>query len=262
MKLVHKKVDRNGEGSVKLVATESEDMYDLYNLIGAGSIVKATTIRKVQRQTATGSSESERMKITLTIEVADVEFDSQGLQLRLKGQNIVENEHVKVGAFHTIEVELNRPFELFKHNWDKIDLEMLERACEPSAKADVAALLMQPGLAHLFVLSDSLSTVMARVETNIPRKGLNGLLNRDRAIEKFFEAVYRGITEKLNLDTIKVLIIASPGFTKDEFFKYMNEEAARRDDKNVLRIKSRTVLAHSSSGYKQDIHEVWKSIPS
>lgn len=256
MKLIFKDIDRHGEGSIKLTATEEEDMWHLYNLITVGCRVKATTIRKVQRESATGSSESERRKITLEIVVDDVDFDAPGLQLRLKGRNILENEHVKIGAFHTIEIELNRPFVVTKKLWDEIDLERIHTACEPSAGADVAAIVMQEGLAHVFTLSNSLSTVCARIETNIPRKGINSVMNRDKAMDKFFEQLYRAMLEKLDFEKLKVIILASPGFVKDQFFKFAMDEANRRDDRLVIKARSSFILAHSSSGHKLAVQEV------
>lgn len=37
-----------------------------------------------------------------------------GAQIRLKGKNLTENEHVKLGAYHTLELELQRAFTLHK----------------------------------------------------------------------------------------------------------------------------------------------------
>ncbi|KAJ8904878.1 hypothetical protein NDN08_001392 [Rhodosorus marinus] len=256
MRIVHKSIAKDGEGRVKLIATEAEDLWHLYNLIDVGNFVKATTIRKVQRETDTGSSESERLKIVLTIEVAEVDFDSQGLQLRIKGRNVVENSHVKVGAFHTIEVELHRSFELTKSKWDVIDLDRLTTASEPTAGADVAAVVMQEGLANVCVLSNSLSRFVARVESNIPRKAAGAAFNKDKSKSKFFDLVYRAIKDKLKLDELKVVILASPGYVKDEFFKYMNAEAVRTDEKSMIKIKPKCILAHSSSGHKHALHEV------
>jgi protein pelota len=34
--------------------------------------------------------------------------------LRVRGKNITENDHVKIGQFHTLELELKRPFVLRK----------------------------------------------------------------------------------------------------------------------------------------------------
>ncbi len=52
--------------------------------------------RKVVTETATGSTISQRVKTTLTVEVANIEFDTQGGTIHVKGKNAVENKHVKV----------------------------------------------------------------------------------------------------------------------------------------------------------------------
>lgn len=55
--------------------------------------------RKVQNESATGSSTSHRVRTTLTVNVESVDFDTQACLLRLKGRNIEENEYVKVSSF-------------------------------------------------------------------------------------------------------------------------------------------------------------------
>lgn len=95
MKLVHKSIDR-GVGLVVLVPEYPEDMWHLYNLIRVGDNVQSTTIRKVQTESATGSSTSSRVRTTLKIHVETIDLDTMGGMLRLKGKNIEENPYVKV----------------------------------------------------------------------------------------------------------------------------------------------------------------------
>ena len=72
--------------------------------------------------------------------------------LRLKGRNIEENPHVKMGAYHTIDLELHKKFTLQKPLWDSVHLERIELATDPGRSADVAALIMAEGSA--LVVSD------------------------------------------------------------------------------------------------------------
>ena len=58
-----------------------------------------------------------------------------------------DTEFVKAGAYHTIEIEPNRPFEVTKQIWDALDLERIQQACDPAASADLAVLLITVGLA-------------------------------------------------------------------------------------------------------------------
>ena len=63
------------------------------------------------------------MKVTLTISVESVEFDKEQCALRINGRNIEENEHVKRGQYHTIEIELSQPFWIMKDCWDHVFLD-------------------------------------------------------------------------------------------------------------------------------------------
>lgn len=141
MKLLARNFVTGGPGSVKMVPEEGEDLWHAYNLIREGDQITATTFRKVQRDSGTGT-ESEKVKLKLTVSVESVEYDAEGQQIRLKGKNMTESEHVKLGAYHTIELELQRAFQLVKAEWDSIDSERIRTACDPAASADLAVLLI------------------------------------------------------------------------------------------------------------------------
>lgn len=55
----------------------AEDMWHVYNLVREGDRVTATTFRKVSKDAAAGS-ESERIKLKLTVKVEGIEFDPEG----------------------------------------------------------------------------------------------------------------------------------------------------------------------------------------
>ncbi len=241
---------------MKLEATDGEDMWHLYNILAVGDVLRAATIRKVQSESSTGSSQSERVKMVLTIEVCSVSYDALGSAIRVKGKNIVENPHVKIGAFHTIELEPHRAFTIGKQEWDSLYLERLDLAINPATDADLAAIVMHEGLAHVLLVSRSLTLTRARVETSIPRKGKNALYNRDSAMTKFFDAVMQALTQHIDLSAIKVLLIASPGYVKDEFYKHMFVQAARQDIREIIDNKRKMVLCHASSGHRHAFHEV------
>jgi protein pelota len=54
----------------------------------------------------------------------------------------------------------------------------------------------------------------------------------------------------IDFEVVQCAVIASPGFTKDQFRDYMHLEAARRDLRLIIENKQRIVLAHAPSGYK------------
>jgi protein pelota len=191
MKLLHKELDKDGEGTVTIVPEEAEDMFCVYNLLQQGDSLKSSTIRKVQKESTTGSSTSEKLKITLTVAVEAVQFDPDSGMLRVKGRNIAENEFVKMNAYHTIDLEPNRKFTLKKVCWDVVAMEMLDEACDPKNKADIGAVVMAEGLANVVLMTSSMSLVRAKIEAGIPRKRGAAMAHgaHDKAMEKFFESV-------------------------------------------------------------------------
>ena len=64
------------------------------------------------------------------------------MEIRLNGTNQTPSEHIKLGAHHTLEVELHRPFTVHKDGWDKLDLLRVRQATNPAATADLAVLLI------------------------------------------------------------------------------------------------------------------------
>jgi len=161
-------------------------------------------LRKVQQSSNTGSVKSERVRLSLTINVEDIHFEAEAGVLRLKGTNVSENPHVKVcipsllwswcyssawivgsfthsscfssrvveqlGAYHTIDLEMNRKFTLHKFEWDAVARERLEVATNPARTADVAAVIMAEGLAQVCLITSSMTIVRQRIESSIPRK--------------------------------------------------------------------------------------------
>ena len=67
---------------------------------------------------------------------------SKGQEIRLSGRNLTENEHVKLGAHHTLQLEPNRTFQLHKAAWDGLDLARIREACDPAVSADLAVVLI------------------------------------------------------------------------------------------------------------------------
>uniref|UniRef100_A0A4W5M683 Protein pelota homolog n=1 Tax=Hucho hucho TaxID=62062 RepID=A0A4W5M683_9TELE len=256
MKLLHKDIEKDNAGQVTLMPEEAEDMWHTYNLLQIGDSLMASTIRKVQTESSTGSVGSSRVRTTLCVCVDTIDFDSQACQLRVKGTNIQENQYVKMGAYHTIELELNRKFTLAKKIWDSVVLDRIEQACDPTQKADVAAVVMQEGLANLVLVTPAMTLLRAKVEVTIPRKRRGSCTQHEKALDRFYEAVMQGILRHINFDVVKCILVASPGFVKDQFMAYLFREAVRQDSKILLENRPKFMLVHSSSGHKYSLKEI------
>ena len=257
MKILKKNISaKDGSGTVLLRPDTDEDMWAAYNLIQIGDLVRCTTVRKVVKESNTGSTTSSKKRLMLTINVSKIDFDTDVLQVRLSGTTQSENEHVRMGAFHTLTLEQNQNFSIEKNCWDQIYLDTLEEAANPERQAEICAVVLQLGLAHVCLVSGSLTITKGRIEQNIPKKR-TGSSQQQKAINRFFEAVYQSIQRNIDYSKIKVVLLASPGFVKDDFFQYMNTEAVRREDRDFFHNKHKFVLCKASSGHKHALDEVF-----
>lgn len=161
-----------------------------------------------------------------------------------------------MGAYHTIDLELNRKFEITKREWDSIDLERVDMACDVTQNADVAAIVMQEGIAHICLITSNMTIVRSKIDVAIPKKRKNQTSQHEKGLAKFYDAVMTGILRHVNFDVVKCILIASPAFVKDAYYEYMIQQAVKTDNKVILDNKSKFMLVHASSGFKHSLKEV------
>lgn len=256
MKLVRKSIEKDRSGYVTLYPEEAEDMWHVYNLLLVGDQLRAQTIRRVVTESATGSTDSSRIRMTLTLTVDKIDFDVQGGALHVAGKTVSENKHVRLGSHHTLDLELHRNFTIIKAEWDSVALERIQDACDVSKSAEIAAVVMQEGLANICLLTQHMTIVRQRIETPVPRKRKGSTTNHEKGLVRFYDQVYQAMLRHVDLDIVKVIIVASPGFVKDQYFQYVFEQAVKTENKQMLSSRSKFLLLHSSSGHKHSLAEV------
>lgn len=216
-----------------------------------------------------GSSISERVKIDLTISVTSTDFDIGSGQLHVAGRVAVENEHVKLGAHHTLDLELNRKFTLEKGDgWDSVALEMLKEACDTERKAELWAVIMGEGIANICLITEHQTILRQRVEVPVPRKRRGGLDGHDKGMDKFYGTALQTLLRHLDLTNSSAnsqpektvpLLLASPGFVAQSFLGYIKAEATRTTNKPLLALLPSILVAHSPSPHIHSLAEVLAS---
>lgn len=260
MRLIKQNIEKDGSGTVTLFPEEPEDMWHAYNLLAPTDLLRASAIRRVTTESATGSTSSSRVHTTLLIRITSIDFDAQAGQLHVSGQVAEENKFVKVGAFHTLDLELLRNFTLEKsEGWDSVALDMIRDAIREDKEGVVPAVVMQEGMANICLITNHQTVLKQRVEVSIPRKRAGRAGDHDKGLGKFFAVVLETLIRHVDITQPRPLLLASPGFTAAGFQKYILDEASRTGNKAVLANKSNFVVIHSSSGHLHSLNEVLKS---
>ena len=259
MRIIGKNHLKPGQsGYIQIRIDNIEDLWDLYNIMAVGDNIKLCTFRKVQKNKdpqnlKNKKSELKKIKITLRIENIDYSPES----IRIKGKNITENEYIAKGQYHNDELGLNSEFMLYKNLWDDFHIETLKKATDILVTSEIAAILMEEGLANLFFLTNNQTIHKGKVSKCIPKKR-NGSSQHDKGKEHFFDAILKQLITLINFENIKVLIIASPGFTKDDFKKYMEQKIVDnlKEWDNLKKNLNKIIYTHSSSAFKHSLEEI------
>ena len=261
MRLVHIQHDSLGGAEVKMSVSTVEDLWHLFNFITVGDIVRTKTVRKVVKETSTGSGASEKRVMKLNVLIQNIDFDPLG-ELRLSGVNRTESEFVKLNAHHTLSIRVENPqdVEVYKSEWDSLLQDRITEACNQEGKADTAAIAIDFGLANVCLVTPSLMVTKAKIECTISKKHRGSGSHRDESIGKFFQQVLDALLQHINFEIVKVVLLCSPGHVREEFMSFILTQAQRFSDvpgpmKTLLQNKSKFVLVKVSSGYKHSINE-------
>eukprot|EP00158_Paraphelidium_tribonemae_P004777 Partr_v1_DN26958_c0_g1_i4_m7017 putative pelota homolog len=256
MKLIKRYLEKDRSGYLVLCPDDPEDMWHIYNLAVPGDKLRATTFRRLQTVSSTGSTDSQRVRITITIAVESMDFDASTCSIRVNGKVVEENEHVKMGAYHTIDLELHRNLTITKEEWDSIALDRIATACDITKRAEIAAVVLQDGLANVCLLTENMTIVRQRIEVSITKKRKGSNTQYEKSVARFHEQIYEAIARHVDFAIVKVLILASPGFYKDSLYQYLVTEAVRRANRPFQENKNKILLMHSSTGHKGALQEV------
>jgi protein pelota len=270
MKLLKSQIEqKTGAGFVTLLPEEPEDMWHAYNLIQEHDQIRAKAVRRVSKTSDAGSTSSQRIALDLTITVTSTDFDVGSEQLHVSGRVAKENEHVKLGQHHTLDLELNRKFTIEKADgWDSVALEQLKEACDASKRAELWAVVMGEGVAHICMITEHQTILRQKIEVSVPRKRRGGVDGHSKGMDRFFSTTLSTLLRQIDLPNTSntaqggktlPLLLASPGFVATAFLQYIKAEATRTTNKPLMALIPTIIIAHSSSAHTHSLNEVLSS---
>jgi len=75
-------------------------------------------------------------------------------------------------------------------------------------------------------------------------------------ISKFFENVAQALNRHVDFSIVKCVLIASPGFVREQFWDFLMQQAVKDNNKTLTDNKGKFLLVHSSTGFKHSLKEV------
>lgn len=91
--------------------------------------------------------------------------------MSITGQVTEANDYVRVGAYHTLELERGRKFRLTKATgWDTVALDRIAESTRAGRGAEIGAVVCGEGTAAICLLSEHMTVVRQRIDCPVPRK--------------------------------------------------------------------------------------------
>lgn len=208
---------RKQTGEVRLFPESLDDLWHLKHLLHEGDLIYAQTFRSLESQTDKVRPEkTEKKPVRLGIRVTKVEFHHNANRLRISGVIV---HGVDEGFHHTVNLETGQEISVIKR-WHGIDLERIDRAVRASTAGVVHVVSLEEGSAEIYRMRQYGPELFTSITGGSgKREGMDA-----RSI--FFGDVMTALQE-----TTGPLVIAGPGFVKEDFISFVrrrNEDLADR----------------------------------
>ncbi len=234
MKMLKKDM-RNGE--VKVLVESLDDLWHLSHIIEKGDLVKLRTFRKVIVKTGGEMKYGDKKPMVLTIRIDNSDFQKDSGSFRIGGSIVEGPDSVKKSAHHAVNIETGMSLSIQK-NWKPHHFIRIEKS-----RGEKTSLLV-------CVLDREQADFATIKESGIDEK--SSIVNRDKEnMENYYEEIIKYLENEKGYEKI---VIAGPGFERENLYKYIKEKKSP--------LAKVIILEKSSATGINGINEVMKTSSS
>jgi len=211
------------EGIAKLVPESLDDLWHLSKLAEPGDLAGAKSSRKIKLGGEQGRQSVRRESCFVRIKIKKVELDYTSSVLRLSGE--VENEikDIPTGSAHTLTVETKTTVELKKEKWKQHHITRLNKAKAKRFASSMLVCAFDDDGAAFASVSDSGLRELGEIELSLASKcSMKDCVSPKKQYENLGAAL-RNFLDQLSPVGV---VVASPGFWKDELVKVLKAKDA------------------------------------
>ncbi len=221
MKILRKEL-RFNEGEISLITESLDDLWHLKYILEPLDIVFAFTKRRIEGATDKLRPEkADKKTVRLGIQVEKVEFHKFSNRLRVHGIIV---EGIDSGAYHTLNIEEGTNLSIIK-KWKNDQLERIKEAEIASRRPRVIIATIEEGEACIGMVRQ-----FGVEESSSLRQSLGKGEGNQR--NEFFGELAAQL--KWAADKVDAVILAGPGFTKEDFLDFIKARDQELAKKIVL----------------------------
>jgi protein pelota len=244
MRVVHQD---NKKGSIELLPETLDDLWHLSHLIEPVDLLSARTTRRIQDTTGERLRSDRGIKKTffIGIRVENINFHKYTGKLRATG--VIEKgpeDLVPLGSYHTLDLKLKNPVRIQKEKWTRWHQKRIKDSVKASKIPKAMVVVIEDDTADIGILRQYGVEYYGPIIGGISGKRMIQK-NRDQIIKKFYDDIASTIN---NFEGIEGIVIAGPGFGKNDFYQYMEQKFPE--------ISKISILESTGAGGRAGIHEV------
>jgi len=229
------------EGEIRLTPENTEDLWHIERILQPGDQIISKTWRRFK---ATENDAGEKKAVTMKLLVEKVEFSRFANRLRVTGK-IIEGtpaEFVQQGAYHTIDIEQNFPVSILKGKWMSHHIARIKQAIAETKRPKIGMLVLDESKAIFATLRGYGVEYELELENNASK--------RDDKFDEKTLSFFGEIVKKLQSAQVGKLIVAGPGFGKENLMKFIKQKSPD--------LQKKIILEHCSYAERSGINELLK----
>lgn len=235
MKIIHKDLKK---AEIKLQVQNKDDLWYLSHIIEPADLVSGKTIRKIKIGGKEEKQAVTKKAVWLSINIEKTEYNKD--VLRVSGTVAEGPEDVPKGSHHTFNVEENTVITIVKPKWYSYQLDKLKESTQKKGKILLA--VIDRDTATIALLKNYGYDILTDITGEVEKKAEDVKISTD-----FYADLVKILSDYVKRHGIEKILIASPGFWKEELKKKMPDE--------LIKISS---FATCSNTGKNGINEVLK----
>lgn len=209
------KIDKK-ENLLQVVPEIEDDLWHLERIIEKHDIVSGTADRKIKPKEA--GEKPIRIKLSVSLKVENLEFHRFIGQLRASG-TILEGkpaDKIEIGAQQALEIELGKDIKIKKARLKQFQIDRLKKAAEATKQGKTILVVMDDEQANIAVLREFELEEISSIRSHKSGKQFKG--------EETDTGYFKEIMAKLEEMKPEKVVIAGPGFTKENLQKHLKEK--------------------------------------
>ncbi len=226
---------KGAEGGIALTPETLDDLWHLKYIIEPGDLVFALTKRRMEG--ATDKLRPEKMDkkpMRLGVRIEKIEFHKFANRLRLHG--LIESGQ-DTGAYHTLNIEEGTNLSVIK-TWKSDQLQRIKEAEAAALRPRVVILTIEEGEASIGLVRQFGVEDYSNVKMGSGK-------GEKSSREEFFAQVTAQLGQGAGKS--EVVIVAGPGFTKDDYMKFLKEKKPEL----AGRARTEDTITIGVSGYQE-----------